>query len=208
MAVKAVVLDVGGVLEVVDDDNWPGQLVARWEDRQGLPRGTFGAAIDEDADMLVTTGRVTEAQVRGMYQGALGLDDEQADQLMAEMWDAYCGELDVALRDFVAGLRPRFTTAILSNSADGARREEQRRFGFEDLVDTVIYSHEVGLAKPDPAIYALTCERLGVSPSEVVFLDDNAASVEAAKGCGWQAILHRNTADSIRAITGILARAT
>jgi epoxide hydrolase-like predicted phosphatase len=208
MAVKAVVSDVGGVLEVVDDDTWPGQLVARWEDRQRLPRGTFGAAIDEDADTLVTTGQVTEAQVRSMYQGALGLDAEQADQLMAEMWDAYCGELDLALRDFVAGLRPRFTTAILSNSADGARREEQRRFGFEDLVDTVIYSHEVGLAKPDPAIYALTCERLGVSPSEVVFLDDNAASVEAAKGCGWQAILHRNTADSIRAITGILARAT
>jgi epoxide hydrolase-like predicted phosphatase len=208
VAVRAVVVDVGGVLEVVDDVTWPDRLVAQWEDRQGLPRGTFQAAVTEGSDVSVTTGHVSEAQVRSMYRDALGLNDEQADQLMAEMWDAYCGELDVALRDFVAGLRPRFTTAILSNSGDGARREEQRRFGFEDFVDVVIYSHEVGLAKPDPAIYALTQERLGVSPTEVVFLDDKAANVEAAKHCGWHGILHRNTEDSVRILTEILVAAT
>jgi epoxide hydrolase-like predicted phosphatase len=207
VAVRAVVVDVGGVLEIVDDDTWPDRLVARWEDRQGLPRGTFQAAVTEGSEASVTTGHVSEAQVRRMYRDALGLNDDQADQLMAEMWDAYCGELDVAMHDFVAGLRPRFTTAILSNSGDGARREEQRRFGFEDLVDVVIYSHEVGLAKPDPAIYALTQERLGVGPTEVVFLDDNAANVEAATHCGWHAILHRSTEDSLRIFSEILGPA-
>ena len=118
----------------------------------------------------------------------LGLDEHQALQMMAEMWDAYCGELDRQMRDFAAGLRPAYGTAILSNSADGARREEQRRFGFEELVDVIVYSHEVGLAKPDPAIFNLTGKLLGVEPHEIVFLDDHYAHVQAARVFGWHAV--------------------
>ena len=114
----------------------------------------------------MVTGGMSEAQIRELYPSALGLDEHEANQMISEMWDAYCGELNVALRDFAAGLRPRFTTAILSNSADGARREEQRRYGFEELVDVIVYSHEVGVAKPDPAIFGLTRDRLGVQSQE------------------------------------------
>ncbi len=120
------------------------------------------------------------------------------------MWDWYCGELDEELVRYVAGLRPAYKTAILSNSADGARREEQRRYGFEQLVDTIVYSHEVGLAKPDPRIYALACERLEVAPGEMVFLDDVATIVESARAFGIHAVHHRRTPDSIAAINTLL----
>ena len=61
-----------------------------------------------------------------------------------------CGELDADLFAYVASLRPHCSTAILSNAIDGARREYQALYGFEQLVDVIIYSYEVGLAKPDP----------------------------------------------------------
>ena len=51
---------------------------------------------------------------------------------------------------------------ILSNSFVGAREREQAAYGFEDLVDEIIYSHECGMSKPDPGIHALACERLRV----------------------------------------------
>jgi len=199
------VFDIGGVLEVVDDDAWPQLWINRWGDRLGLAPGEVAARLAAyDPGGSVVTGEVSEAQMRQMYASALDLDDAAADQMMAQLWDAYCGTLDVDLRDFAADLRPRYTTAILSNSADGARREEQRRHGFEDLVDVVLYSHELGLAKPDPAVYRVACARLGVEPGEVVFLDDVEANVATARELGWHAVLHRSTAQSIAAITELL----
>jgi epoxide hydrolase-like predicted phosphatase len=77
-------------------------------------------------------------------------------------------------------------------------------WGFEDVTDDIVYSHEVGLRKPDPAIYALTAERLGVQPHEIVFLDDVVANVEAARRAGWHAVLHVDTATSIVEIEAVI----
>ncbi|HSE07963.1 MAG TPA: HAD family phosphatase [Nocardioidaceae bacterium] len=207
MSIKAVVFDIGGVLERVEDDAWPEFWIRRWERRMNLPSGHLAAALAEHEPVGdVVTGGVSEAQMRDMYAVALGLADEQADQMMAEMWDAYCGELDTELRDFAAGLRPDYATAILSNSADGARREEQRRYGFEQLVDVIVYSHEVGLAKPNPAVFRLTEQYLGVEPDEIVFLDDHDGHVEAARLLGWHAVHHRSTPDSIAEVRRLLDR--
>lgn len=93
---------------------------------------------------------------------------------------------------------------ILSNSMDGARREEGRRYAFVEQADVVVYSHEVGLAKPDPAVYALTTRRLGVPDAEIGFLDDNLANVEAARAFGWRALLHVDTPASVRWLEGLL----
>lgn len=163
MTIKAVVFDIGGVLERVDDASWPQRWMAGWE-------------------------------------GRLGLDEADTDELIREMWDAYCGELDRELFDYFVSLRANCKIGILSNSGDGARREEQRRFGFQDVTDDIVYSHEVGLAKPDPKIYALTSDRLGVLPDEIVFLDDLETNVQAARELGWHALVHRDTATSISTI--------
>lgn len=57
-----------------------------------------------------------------------------------------------------------------------------------DAFDVVIESAVVGLRKPDPAIYELTCDRLGVSPPEAVFLDDIGANLKSARALGMHTI--------------------
>src|SRR4051795_5977066 len=181
----------------------------RWERRCNKPVGHLAAHVadyvahDALADE-VATGRITEAELRDMYAAGLGLRGPQIDEMWAEMWDAYCGELDVEMRDFVASLRPGLKTAILSNSADGARREEQRRYDFAGLVDDIVYSHEVGIAKPDPAVFRLTEQLLAVRPDEVVFIDDHDPHVAAARARGWHAVLHSDTQQTIAAVTALL----
>ena len=92
---------------------------------------------------------------------------------MADYWRWYVGTLDQELFDWFAGQRPARKTGIVSNSGPGAR-EAERCWGFEEITDDIVYSHEVGLRKPDPRIFVLAAERLGVRPDEIVFLDDVA----------------------------------
>lgn len=208
VAIKAVVFDIGGVLERVDDARWPQRWLSRRTHLAGVsPLQVEAHVAQHETENKGVTGTLSEAEFRRVYADALGLDDGQADSMMAEMWDGYCGELDVALRDYCASLRPAYRTALLSNSADGARREEQRRYGFEQLVDVIVYSHEVGLAKPDPAVFRLTEERLGVRPEEIAFVDDHEPHVRAAEACGWWALLHSATDRTIAELRALLAGA-
>jgi putative hydrolase of the HAD superfamily len=198
MTIRAVVLDIGGVLEVIDDTVFPGPA----EVRLGLPAGSIAgglAGLPGDA----RTGGVTEDEIRAEWQRTLGLDDEQVDGLVDDYWRWYVGTLDRPLRDWFAGQHVVRRTGILSNSGPGAR-ERERHHGFEDITHDIVYSHEVGVAKPDPAAYALTTERLGVHPHEVLFLDDVEANIEAARAAGWHAVLHVDTATSIREMERII----
>ena len=199
MAIRAVVLDIGGVLEVVDDDVFPGPA----ERRLGLAPGSIaGGLAGLPGDAML--GAVTEAEIRAEWQRALDLDDAQVDELVEDYWRWYVGTLDRPLLDWFAAQRSHRLTAILSNSGPGAR-ERERHHGFEDVTDDIVYSHEVGLAKPDPAVYALATRRLGVAPDEVVLLDDFAANVEGARAYGWHAVLHEDTATSVRLLEDLIA---
>ncbi len=201
MTVRAVLFDIGGVLERVGPPLW----TETWRVRLGLTRSAFDAAVSQvDPEGLAETGRFTEAEMRASYRQALGLSRTEVDELMVDIWDWYCGELDEHLVTYARGLRPRVKTGIVSNSADGARREETRRYAFPDLVDEIVYSHEVGLAKPDPAIYMLACKRLAVEPAEAVLVDDVPANVDGATRVGLSAVLHESAAATISAVDELL----
>ncbi len=64
----------------------------------------------------------------------------------------------------------------------------QTRFPFLTLFDGVVVSADVGLLKPDPAIYELFLARHGLRAEECVFLDDSPANVAAAKNVGMAAV--------------------
>ncbi|MET0418960.1 MAG: HAD-IA family hydrolase, partial [Actinoplanes sp.] len=126
--------------------------------------------------------------------------------VLADMWQQYLGVANTELIDYVRALRPAYRTGILSNSFVGAREREQSAYGFGDLVDDIIYSHEVGMTKPDPRLWELTCRRLGVEPSEMVFVDDAPRAVEGARGFGIHTVLFGDTGQVIRAVDALLGR--
>jgi glucose-1-phosphatase len=204
MRIRAVGFDIGSVLERIDPVE---QFYAPWRTRLGMTEPEFAAALASvDPEGLVRTGGLTETQYLDRYAAALGLSDAQRAEYSADLWDWYCGELDSELVAFAASLRPRVCTGIFSNSADGARREEQARYGFEQLVDVIIYSDEAGVAKPDPRAFRLLCDALGVQPGELVFLDDVPGHIDAARALGIHGIVHVSTPESIAAIEALLAQ--
>jgi epoxide hydrolase-like predicted phosphatase len=205
MAVRGVVFDIGGVLEVPTDIDLDG----RWERRLGLRPGEFfgrlrQSGLGRDANL----GRVSEAEFARSLGRLYGLDQPATEELLTELWDWYVGELNTEMADYFQHLRLRYRTAILSNAAEGGRREEERRYGFSAMADVLVYSYEVGIEKPDQRIYEITSERLGVRPSEVVFLDDLKANVAAARQLGMRAVLFQNTAQAICEMEACLAEPT
>jgi putative hydrolase of the HAD superfamily len=70
-------------------------------------------------------------------------------------------------------LRPRYKLGLITNGPTRTQRPKIERFGLATYMDVLVVSEEVGVAKPDPAIFMLTLARLGVLPAEALFVGDS-----------------------------------
>jgi len=76
----------------------------------------------------------------------------------------------------------------------------------DELFEVVVDSAFVGLRKPDPAIYRLTCDRLGVAPDRCLFVDDVEVNCTAAADLGMAAVVFRSNEQAIAEMRDVLAR--
>ena len=199
MGFRAVVFDIGGVLEFTP----PMGMAEKWAERLGLVPGELPERLGA-VFKAGEVGALTEVEVHRHIGQLLGLGPADVDAFMGDLWTEYLGTLNAELTAYFAGLRPAYRTGIISNSFVGARDRERERYGFEQLTDEIIYSHEVGISKPDPRIYELACERLGVLPEEMIFLDDVEPNVAAAQDLGAHGILFVSTTQAITDIKAAL----
>ncbi|MFZ0041928.1 MAG: HAD family phosphatase [Solirubrobacteraceae bacterium] len=200
MTIRAVIFDIGGVLEATPSTGW--------EERWAAKLGLSGAEFEERLAVIWKSGATGTATLREIEQRigeSLGLDQTQLRAFMDDVWTEYLGTLDVELAAYFTGLRPQYRTGILSNSFVGAREREQSAYGLEDMCDVIVYSHEEGLMKPDPRFYQIVCDRLEVAPDEAVFLDDVAACVQGALTLGMKAVRFLDTRQAIADVQRLLA---
>jgi putative hydrolase of the HAD superfamily len=91
-------------------------------------------------------------------------------------------------RELLDELRPRYRLAALSNSNELHWVRNERELRLLELFEFAISSHQVGLFKPEPAIFRYALERAGVSaPDAIVFFDDLEGNVSAARAAGMRA---------------------
>jgi epoxide hydrolase-like predicted phosphatase len=197
--VHGVIFDIGGVLELNPRTGWE----ARWAARLGLSVTEFVERV-QPILRRGDTGLLTLPEIERQTAAALALDPPQLRALMDEWWTEYVGTLNEPVARYFAGLRPRYRTGILSNSFVGAREREQARYGFEGMCDVIVYSHEEGLKKPEPRLYEIACERLGVLPADAIFLDDTQTCVEGARRVGITPIRFDSNDQAIAAVQAAL----
>jgi putative hydrolase of the HAD superfamily len=200
MALRAVMFDFGGVL---GRGAGVSQLHA-WEERLGLTPG--GLAVEVWQNPVATWARVGRAQPEEVWaylRERFGLGAQEVAELER---DVFSGEhLDEELVALLQSLKPHYKTAILSNCWSGGRQVMEERYGLNRVVDELILSYEVGLAKPDLRIFALAAVRLGVRPQETVFVDDVAPNVTAAQAAGMTSVRFESTEQTIAAVRAALA---
>jgi putative hydrolase of the HAD superfamily len=100
----------------------------------------------------------------------------------------------------LAARRAGIRTALLSN-ADGP---DEPIPWLEALFDVLVFSGDVGMAKPDPAIYQLAVSRIGLSPGECVFVDDLAVNVRGAVAAGLVGVHHTSVVSTLAELSVLL----
>ncbi len=181
--IKALIFDVGGVLLRTED--FTGRR--KWEARFGLGDWQLAEAVFDNPEAnAATLGQATEAEVWESVRRRFGLTADELAELRRDFWGG--DRFDDQLLDWVAGMRRRYRTGILSNAWGGARKFLTSQPEIAAAFDELVISAEEGLRKPQPEIYDRALKRLKVAAGEAVFVDDMLENVEAARRIGMAGI--------------------
>jgi HAD superfamily hydrolase (TIGR01509 family) len=179
MTITTVLLDLDGVIRHFDSAHVEGVSA-----RHGISADDLMiAALSGDFLISAQTGRITRAEWIVAVGEAVG------SQEAASEWLSDRGQVDPAMVDLVRDLRSEgVTVAILTNGTDTVH-EELRELGIDDLTERVFNTADIGVAKPEPAIFAHACAALRVEPAEVFFADDAPRNVAGGAAAGLDAEL-------------------
>lgn len=199
MTIRAIVFDIGGVLEFAPRIG----ITEKWEEIFVLQAGELDKRLYE-VWKGGSIGTITEVDVHRMIGEILGIDAAQVNAFMDDIWKEYLGTPNVELIEYFKKLHEHYITAIISNSFVGAREKEEAAYHFGDMTELIIYSHEVGIQKPNRRIYELACERLNIKPEEMIFVDDVEIIVMAACELGIHGIQFKDSAQTIAEIETVI----
>lgn len=194
---KGLLVDYGGVLTTSVSDSFAAFCAAEAIAVEDLQRAFGAASRGPDSPFRhVEVGAITQeqfdAQVASLLSAACARTIEPIG-LKQRMFSAIVPDavmVDALIAARAAGIR----TGLVSNSWGGADYPRER---FDELFDGVVLSGEVKLRKPDPEIFLLGAERIGVPADQCVFVDDIESNVIGANAVGMTGIFHTNTPETV-----------
>ncbi len=195
-AIEAVVFDIGGVL--ID-----------WN-----PRHRFRKLFPHDeagmeqflANVCTPEWNAEQDRGRPFAEGIAQLKARHPDrapliEAYRERWIEMLGGAIAGSVEILAELRERGVPLyVLSNGSAETYPEAKTRFDFLSWFRGVVISGEVGITKPDRAIFQLLCDRFDLAPETTLFVDDMAPNVDAARELGFSAAFFRDAAGLRNAI--------
>jgi putative hydrolase of the HAD superfamily len=207
--IQAVVSDFGGVLTSPLLEGF-----ARIQDDVGVPGEEFGKALARATEVdgrnplfALEVGAITEeeflATLERQLEAALGRP-----VALHGFGARYMGALHAndALFDYYRALHERgVRLALLTNNVREWEPLWRSKLPVDEIFETVVDSAFVGLRKPDPGIYALVLQRLGLPAAACAFVDDVAVNVDAARALGFAAVRFRDTEQAIAELNALLA---
>jgi HAD superfamily hydrolase (TIGR01509 family) len=172
---KVIIFDFFGVIRSDQYQAWLG--------RHGYTRTGDFAEVSHQADI----GKLTMEQY---YEGLHRLSHLPTPEIKSE-FKAYA-DLDERLIELIKRLKADYRIGLLSNSNGPHLRAILDHNGLTPLFDDIIISGEIGLAKPDAAIFRYTLDQTESKPAETIFIDDNQANITAAAAMGIASLLYRD----------------
>ena len=202
MSIKAVFFDLGGVI-VRTEFQAPRQQLA---ERLGMEYEDLNRVVfDSDSGLRASVGEISSED---HWATVIKRLKRPASELVTIRDEFFAGDIvDRTLVDYIRSLRGPFKTGLISN-AWGDLRDFIVREKFEDAFDEMIISAEVGAMKPEPKIFQVALEKLGVSANEAVFVDDFLINVEGAEKAGMTGIHFKDPDSALKLLKKLLSSGT
>jgi len=195
-----LLVDYGGVLTTNVWDSFRAFCEAEGIDREEVKRAFRDRPEAMALLRRLEAGELTEEEFSPLFGPIIGVREDRheglVDRLFAGMQPEE-GMIEALRRARAAGLK----TGLISNSWGRGRYD---RDSFSELFDGVVISGEVGLYKPQPEIFRLGAERVGLQPTDCVFVDDLRENCEGAEAVGMTAVLHRGADASLERLEELL----
>lgn len=188
--IKTVIFDIGRVLLGFEWYPYLHELVNDEDKERRITEALWTTGYWHELDRAVWTH---EELLAKFYEGAPDLKEEINEAFYN--LDRCIEKYDYAI-PWIESVKSRgYQVLFLSNMSEhaiecGFRANEA--FEFVSHMDGGVYSYEVKLIKPDPAIYHAICEKYDLGPAECIFIDDNKANIEAANKLGFSTVLFDN----------------
>lgn len=165
------------------------EVIEQFEIREELPRGlylrTWATSQGQDLYRRLELGEISQAEWNERFGALLDVPgDNLMGRVLYDLWPAY-DVMRVAREARSAGIK----TAVLSNSLGRAPHDPYAPYYLVGNFDVVVLSDQHGIRKPDPEIFRLTLDQLGLPADECVFLDDTEANLVPAYRMGM-AVVH------------------
>ena len=177
MKIKALLFDNFGVLMDPVYDTF----------RETVPKDVFDQIVA--AGRLSDAGKITNDERNLLMRAILQpLGRDAAQEIEAAMGRS---KRNQKLFEFIEAHRKQYKMAIVSNASANVL-ELYKGVDLNKYFDQVIWSYQVKEIKPEPEIYRLAAERLGVQPDECVFIDDRQSNVDGAVAVGMKGIQYRD----------------
>lgn len=186
MTIRAVIFDLGGVLFTLGEAAYRREVARRLGLGEQMPQG-----YDEAMPHLQRGEESEEAVWEALSGKRVALD------AFDDAWEANF-PVNLRMLALAAELREMgVKTAVISNT-QASHVAIMRRMGVLAPFEPVLMSCEVGCRKPEPEIFKLALERLGLPAEQAVFVDDVPAYVAAAQREGIHAIQHHGDVEATR----------
>lgn len=194
MGLRAVVFDYGMVLTGPQEPEAYATLLRL----TGLPKERFEPLYWADRHAY-DEGKFTGLQFWQKLLRDAGIDEKDGLVEELNLWDARMWTTqNPAMLAWQLELTQRgIKTAILSNMGDNVLANMERSFDWLPRFNVLVWSYQLRMAKPDPAIYFYTLRELNVKPDEALFIDDKQVNIDAAEALGMRGILF-STVDRLR----------
>jgi putative hydrolase of the HAD superfamily len=197
--IEAIIFDVGGVLHesnsAMDDDLFQ---------ELGINNDTL-SAIRASEMPLLGSGELDEREFWDKVHANYGVrpvatDENLLGRAFGEAIEPHTPILELAKELGESGIK----LAILSNTIEPHAKALKEK-GIYSGFDYVFLSHELGMRKPDPAIYEHTLEALKTTPEATIFVDDDPANVEVAESLGINGVVYTDADSVIEKIRAIIS---